>query len=112
MEYNKFLSLIDLLRSKTEKRVVIWQQITENSFKLELKTGAITILKDFDPFGNLEFIEIKIYNIEGNAIVSDRHDRSEADFSIFEAFYNSIIASYYKVDETIKGIIDELNSSS
>lgn len=109
---NNFKTLIEKLLNKTRKREVIWQKTTrEDEYKLDLDSGALTIDK-WSPDNKFNMsIDVAIYNDRG-----DRIDRIEVhaednpdDYKILDEFHSEVRRTYYKVDETFKGIFEELD---
>jgi len=108
---DRYIKLIDKLSSKTQEKKVIWQRSSsQDEFKLELEKGAITIGKYEGDFNNAPEVFINIYNDRGDRIDVISINGSDKHFEYINEFYSSIRRSYYKVDETIDSIFNELES--
>lgn len=108
---DNFKTLIAKLLVKTQKKEVIWQKSSrEDEYKLELGSGALTVDK-WSPDNKYNMsIDVAIYNDRGDRIdriaASEEEDRE--DFKLLDQFHTEVRRAYYKVDETFKGIFDEL----
>lgn len=101
--------LIDKLKKKTELGQAIWSKTSRDTeFKLELQKGAITIDNWED--GEGLFVDIAILNENGETIERDVFNVSEEDYNVLFEIYMLAKNSYYKIDETLKTIFDELDS--
>ncbi|MGI4021988.1 MAG: hypothetical protein ACRYFA_10815 [Janthinobacterium lividum] len=107
-----FTSLIEKLKNKTVSKQAIWSKTSrDNEFKLELQKGAITI--DSWEDNNVDFVDLNIMNENGEII--DRayfHSSDRVDYKTLLDLHSSAKRAYFKVDETIKNIFDELDSKN
>ncbi len=108
---DNFKQLIAKLLDKTQKKEVIWQKTSrQDEYKLELASGALTIDK-WSPDNKYNMsIDIAIYNDRGDRIdrIAASEDEEHEDFKLLDEFHTEVRRAYYKVDETFKGIFDEL----
>ncbi len=102
--------LITKLKEKTSLGQAIWKKTSNDTeFKLEFIKGAVTIDKWENEFEN--FIDIHIINENGEEVEGIKIDsRSQQNYLILEELYEIIKKNYYKIDETFKSILDELDS--
>ena len=104
--------LIEKLKIKTESGQAIWSKTSRDTeFKLELKKGAITTDNWED--GNGYYVDLAIINQNGETIERDAFNAVENE-EAYKALYDIYILaknSYYRTDETLKTIFDELDSS-
>ena len=85
----------------------------DTEFKLNLGKGAITVDNWTDDRDRKEYVDCVIMNENGDTI--DRISfSSEAtdDFNYLIALYAIIKRAYYKIDETLKSILEELDSNN
>ncbi|OQP44881.1 hypothetical protein A4H97_11020 [Niastella yeongjuensis] len=107
-----YKALIVKLKQKTLNKETIWSKTSRNEeYKLVLDKGAITIDKwDSD---SVSYIDISIINDRGDVIdriqVSDGEELN--DYNLLSELHAAAKRAYYKVDETIKSIFIELDSS-
>lgn len=108
---DKYIELIEKLSSKTAQKMIVWQKTSSGGeFKLQLAVGTLTVNKYDGDFNNKPSIIVNIYNDKGDRVdVIDIED-SMKEFGLADDFYASVRRSYYKVDETIKGFFDELDT--
>lgn len=109
---NNFKNLIEKLLNKTQKREVIWQKSSrEDEYKLDLDSGALTVDK-WSPENKFNMsIDIAIYNDRGDRIdrIEVHSEENPDDFKLLDEFHSEVRRTYYKVDETFKGILTELD---
>jgi hypothetical protein len=106
--------IIDKLKVRTENNQAIWNKSSgENGFKLSLQTGLITIDKWLDNQEQTWYIDFAISNDKGDIIEQIQASKAgeKNDFDYLDAFYTIIRRKYLKVDETLKSLLDELNST-
>lgn len=106
--------LIDKLKKKTESGKAIWSKTSvETEFKLELQKGAITTDKWDDSQNGESLVDLLIINANGDVIERAVFGESEPiEYKQLLEVYELAKKSYYKVDETIKTIFDELDSEN
>jgi hypothetical protein len=102
--------LVDSLSKKTEQKKAIWNTSSgENAFQIKLSAGMVTI-DLWDGHGFKNYAGISVFNNNGTQIDSfsvNVNDDPEA-YSYLEKFHAVVSRSYYKVEETIKGMLDEI----
>lgn len=110
----KMTMLIEYLKSKTIKRLAKWTTTSsETEFVLILNSGRVTIgyYLGYDDSGDRDYIvEIKIYNESGNEIMnfSANQDNFPVEYRSLMDLYNAARSSYYKTEETIESMMEEL----
>lgn len=121
MKPTNYLELVKMLLLKSEKREVIWQIILEDEFKLTLKSGAITISKNWDFKEEAYIIIFRLYNISGDKIYEfwaysnlplELDAPDELNYDILQKLHAIARSSYYKVEETIENIVKEINNNT
>lgn len=101
--------LIGKLKKKTEIGQAIWSKTSSDTeFKLELQKGAITTDNWEDGHGC--FVDLAIINENGETIERDVFNKNEEGYDELFTIYLIAKNSYYKIDETLKTIFDELDS--
>lgn len=106
----KIKILIEKLRSKTESKQAIWKKTSRDTeFKLEFQKGAVTIDNWQDSQGI--FVDLRVINENGDEVESMVFNPdSPVDFSTLAELYELVKSSFYKIDETYKTLLDELDS--
>jgi len=109
----KYKKIIDRLIEKSKTKNAIWNKTSrENEFKINLKSSTLTIDQWHDERDGKNFIDLIIRNQRGDTIgriVFDKDTESE-EYNYLSVLHNHARESYYKVDETIDNIFDELSS--
>lgn len=115
-----YYALVQMLLERTDKREVNWQITRDNEFKVILKSGAVTISKDWDS-GLEEFvITFRIYNISGDNIYEYASQPKDTftsissaglNYTILESLHVKARSAYYKVEETIENIFKEISNN-
>ena len=112
---NNIRSIIEKLAEKTKNNQATWNASSgSNGFRLHLKTGVINIDKWNEAQNDNWYIDFKIFNDRGDIIESilvSLYD-DKPDFDYLDLFYSIIRRKYLKVDETLKGLLDELNENN
>lgn len=109
MTQNKIIILIERLLERTLDKQVVWQKWSgTDEYKLDLKSGAITVDKwnhDYQLYA-----EVVLYNNNGDKIdvLSANDSDNQENFELISNFHSEIRRSHYKVDETIDGLLDEI----
>lgn len=111
---NKLNILIKALTEKNLNKGTVWQKTSgEGEFKIQLNKATLTIDKWNDDDG--DNFSLEIYNEDGEKIqqihtmASLIHEDAE-NFTLLSDLYNSVINTYYKTDETIDSIINEIKN--
>ncbi len=106
-----YKSLVEKLIARTINKTALWEKTSrDNEFRLQLTNSLITIDKWYDNQIPSMLIDMAIYNEEGQQIDKIVLDLSDEGYEQLEVLHNAIKRSYYKVDETFKSILDELDS--
>jgi hypothetical protein len=109
---DKYIKLIKKLTEMSNNGKVNWNQTSRDTeFKVSLKTGSVTT--DFwKNNGENYSIDFSIRNDKGDSIYHVQADTEEGnDYDLLVALHNSAKSSYFKVDETIENMIEELGKS-
>jgi len=108
----KLIKILNLLMVKTAKKEAVWVK-EDNGFSIKLSNNSyLTINRYFENYnGNIYVVDL--FNENGYKILSA--DTSNEDQNVIyefadELFY-AITNVYYKVNETLDGIIAELDSN-
>jgi len=108
---DNFKKLVEKLLDKTQKKEVIWQKTTrEDEYMLELDSGALTVDKWTPENKYGTSVDIVIFNDRGDKIDRIEINSDDDDFQLLDNFHSEVRRTYYKVDETFKGIMGELDS--
>jgi len=111
---NNIRNIVDKLKEKTNEGNTIWNQSSGASgYRLSLQTGLINIDKWEHGQDNSWYIDFKIFNDRGDIIefIQVSPDNDKEDYDYLDSFYATIRRKYLKVDETLKGFLDELNGN-
>jgi hypothetical protein len=105
-EINVF-ALVEKLIDKTNNKETTWTQTSrEDEYKINLNSGAITVSRNYNE------MTLIIYNDNSDQIFFETYtedDDNEALYSYIKALHTNAKNSYYKVEETLTGILDELS---
>lgn len=103
--------LIDKLIIKTINKEALWSKTSANNeFKLDLDKGAIIV----DSYGEDRNQAVDMVIINGNGEVIDKiyfTSRDEEEFKLLTELHTLARRAYYKVDETFKDILKELDDN-
>ncbi len=108
---DKLHTLLNVLTEKNINNETIWLKTSgDNEFKIKLSKAHLTVSQWND--GDGENYDIAIYNANGEQIeylhVMSNDIFNKEEFDLLKKHYESVTKTYYKVDETINSIIDEL----
>lgn len=102
-------NLIEALIKKTKEKGAIWgKSPRESEFKLSFDKGAVTI----DSWNNYneDYVGFAIYNIHGDKVDNFILQSSDDGYDLLLALHNEARREFYKVDETITGLFNEIKS--
>lgn len=104
--------IVSLLKDKTTEKKAIWNKTSgQDEYKLQIGEGS-SIVVSFD-YGNYdtEYITIRIFNNNGEMVESYDTDNEEDAPSnqLAWAFHKAARDSYYKVDETMENLLNEIS---
>jgi hypothetical protein len=109
----KIKTLIDSLIEKTDKKEALWERVGKSDqFLLTLSSGKVSTDKFVTKQGVLVY-QFIIYNVKGEPIVSINGIKKQGvfledqDYDIIKRLHESIKHNYFKVDETIEGLLSE-----
>lgn len=113
----KIKNLVDSISSKTRNKQAIWERIgNSEQFSLQLETGKVllSILSTND--NNKVLYQLAIINLRGDRIFELNVKTPESysydpDFDSLKALYEDVKKAYYRVDETIEGMLGEVDKS-
>lgn len=101
--------LIRALIEKTLAKQAIWGKTSRpNEFKLHFEKGAVTT-DSWDTDGET-VVDFGIYNSYGDRIDSFYASDKDDSYSLLIALHNCAKREFYKVDETIINLFDEIQS--
>jgi hypothetical protein len=105
----KMFKLIDMLTIKTNNRVLTWEKTARSTeYQTELKRGRVTSDLWYIPEGEEWRADIAVYNDSGEKVEYIQASQKDTDYQTLYTLWNIINNSYLKVDETINGIMKEL----
>lgn len=111
---NNIRNIIDRLSERTLSGQTNWNQSSgSNGFRLSMQTGTINIDKWYDDRENAWVIQLKIFNDRGDIIedIETLQSSNKPDYEYMDSFYAIVRRKYLKVDETLKGFLDELDGN-
>jgi hypothetical protein len=107
---NKIQEVIKRLSEMTKDNKLTWEKTSRDSeYSCAFKSGKITIDLWSEPESPFTFCDFMIYNENGDQIEHLLFDKKENDYELLETLYLIVNRKYLKVDETIEGIIKELD---
>ena len=102
--------LMEKLIKKTKSKDIEWRESTysPNSFETHFLKGYITVRLLESQFGTI--VDLLIYNNSGNEVLSNSYSEEfdHENYLLLRELYDLAKSSFYKIDETIEGILDEL----
>jgi hypothetical protein len=106
---NNIENLILALIEKTNKKEAIWGKTSRpNEFKLNFEKGAVT--SDLWDKNGDEIVDFSIYNSFGDQIYNYSAQKGEVGYEILLELHNNAKREFYKVDETISNLFNEVKS--
>jgi len=97
--------LITALLQKTNAKEAIWGKTSrDNEFKLIFENGAVTT----DQWDTS--IDFAIYNKLGDRIDAYYYNSGGEDFDLLMQLHSAAKRNFYKVEDTVNGLFEELNS--
>jgi hypothetical protein len=103
-------NLIKALLKKTLDKKATWGKTSRpNEFKLLFEKGAVTT-DYWSTDDNEETVDIGIYNSFGDRIDNIYLSKGEDGFDLLNELHQAAKREFYKVDETITGLFDEVQS--
>lgn len=112
MSQDEYIQMITKLRDKTDDRKAIWQKRErDNEFSITFKTGTFVIDKWYDSDEDVVTYDFQIYKTDGEQIYTTGQiiPSDSGLYSALMLLHDSVVRSYYKVDETMKGFSDQLD---
>jgi hypothetical protein len=118
---DKIEKLLTSIKSKTEKNKAQWSEgSSDTQYTLNMSSGSIVVDKTSkvtgpppDPEARaIPGFSVSILNDEGD-VVEEVYSFADSDpkkFEFFEDLWKTIDRKYRKVDETLRGMIEEVDS--
>lgn len=105
---DKINDLIKKLKVNTESGKIEWQKTSRSGeFMVSLGNGAVSADRWEDSEG--EYVDFRILNINGDEIGTWIFSKEETDgYKKLLNLHNAIKSKYLKIDETLDGLLDEL----
>ena len=110
---DKIRTLINNLSTKTDSREANWERVGRSEkFNLILENGIISMDKLVSNKGNLIY-QFSISNLKGDIIQQVSAIKKDTfpldfDYETLKEFHQNIKKAYFKVDETIDGLLGEI----
>lgn len=110
----KIKSLIDNLLTKTTKKEANWDRMGKSEqFVLFLENAKVSIDRSLTNKNNI-YYQFSIINVNGdsifnvNGLKNDFLPPDKQDYTILQELHEEIKKAYFKVDETIEGLLGEI----
>ncbi len=109
----KLTKLIISLSNKTKQKEAKWERTGKSEkFNLILENGIVSMDKIITNKGNLVF-QFSISNLNGDVIqqlngIKKDSNEFNPNYETLKEFHQNIKMAYFKVDETIEGLLDEI----
>ena len=108
----KLKQIITLLKDKTLSKKAIWNNASGGE-QYKLLTGggsSIVVTLSYGNY-NAEYYEVAVFNTNGQAVemYSSESEDNLFDLALVKSFHKAARDSYYKVDETMDSLLDELS---
>lgn len=108
----KLKQILTLLKDKTIDKKAIWNKTSgEEQYKLLIGGGSSVVVSLLYGNYNAEYFEVTIFNTLGQAveIYSTESESENDDAVLMRTFHKAARDSYYKVDETMDSLLEELS---
>ena len=108
----KLKQIITLLKDKTLSKKAIWNNASGGEqYKLLTGGGSSIVVTLLYGNYNAEYYEVAVYNTDGQAveIYSSEAENDHDDLMLIKSFHKAARDSYYKVDETMDSLLEELS---
>lgn len=104
----KIIQLINKLIQNTEGGKIEWVKTSRDTeFKADFINGAIS--SDlWDESGTLK-CDFRVYNSRGDQVAFWVYKSNEEEYKLLAKLNSTIFRKYLKIDETLEGILEELN---
>jgi hypothetical protein len=108
---DKVVNLIERMKKLTRDDKLHWEQSNrESEFIYTFEKGKITIDNWYDYENEIPFIEFVIYNDNGAKTENLQFNHSDdSDYIIINDLYEIVYKKHIKADETLDGIMSELD---
>jgi len=104
--------IVSLLKEKTLTKKAIWNKTSgQDEYKLTIGEGSsIVVSENFGNY-NQEYITICIFNSGGDLVerYDNEQETDDESNSLVLSFHKSARDAYYKVDETMEHLLDEIS---
>lgn len=100
------------LINKTKEGKVKWNLDIDNSFSCKFSAGSLFIKTAYSFQFDMNIIKVFINTNDKTKItIASEHEnnKSESDYRELKLLHNAAVNSYYKVDEILDNLMDELN---
>lgn len=111
---DKVHNLILELSKKTDDKMAVWNRAANSEqFYIVLKSAMFKIDKIINK-DRYVILQVSILNEKGDVIFiyNSTREQSPGDFNFLLEFHNKVKKSYFKVDETIDGLFNEIKNAS
>ena len=108
----KLKKILTLLRDKTIDKKAIWNKTSgEEQYKLSIGGGSSIVISLLYGNYNVEYFEVAIFNTIGQAveIYNTESEAENDDTTLMRTFHKAARDSYFKVDETMDSLLEELS---
>lgn len=108
----KLKKIIILLRDKTLEKKAIWNKTSgDEEYKLIIGEGSSIVVGEHFGNYNHEYIQIVIYNNQGQPVerYSNEEESEPEDNKLVWSFHKAARDSYFKVDETMESLLNEIS---
>lgn len=110
----KLKKIVILLKDKTDLRKTLWNKTSANDqFKLLMADGSSIVIWRYHSDHDQLQLMLTVFNSNGDAI--ERYDTeveefNKEDWDLLMTFHKSVSDSYYKVEETMDALIQQISS--
>ncbi|MCS2337932.1 hypothetical protein [Bacteroides sp. BFG-606] len=105
-----YQALIDKLILGTNMKKISWKRTSRPSeYQALIGSGAITVDNWTEDFNGLQYVDLVIWNDEGERIDRLQATEDEEDYASIMEIYECARRAYLKIDETINDIMNHLD---
>lgn len=109
----KIKDIIAELSDRTEKKVAVWNRFSSSEqFYIKLKTATLKIDRLTAKDKSIVY-QVAIVNDKGDVIYNFNAFKttSPEEFNLLKEFHQKVKRAYFKVEETIEGLFDEIKKT-
>ncbi len=103
------LQIIQQLIEKTRARNAAWETTSaRDQFALKMKSGTVIL----DYFEKERSFQLQILNKSGAAVTNVSAKKTDEHYNMLAFLWDQVVESYFRIEETLKNVLNELKTSN